>query len=103
MAIIAIGLLTVSIIAAEYKQKDSIEAEELKPSENDNTSQVWYMIILIFAEFLLASQFVSEAVFFEGYSLDPLYVIGMEGVFCMMYITLSIPFFIHVELCAGSD
>jgi len=61
------------------------------------------MLIVILAQFFLACQFVSEAVFTEGYSLDPLYVIGMEGLFGIMYITLMIPFFIHFKLCDGSD
>lgn len=96
MIIVAMGLSVVAVLAEVYKEKDLIENNEFEAAEDSSPSQGWYIFLLLLGQFFMACQYVSEAIFTEGYSLDPSYIVGMEGVFCCFYFVIMAPFFLQV-------
>lgn len=57
-------------------------------------------MLLLVAQCFTGGQFVTEEKLFMGYTLDPLYVIGIEGFWGMCVFGIILPVFQQIE-CSG--
>lgn len=58
------------------------------------------ILLLLLAQCFTGSQFIAEEKLFNGYDLDPLYVIGFEGLWGCCVFAILLPVFQHIE-CSG--
>lgn len=49
--------------------------------------------MLILAQCFTGGQFITEEKLFDGYYLDPLFVVGCEGMFGTIYFLILLPIF----------
>ena len=54
-------------------------------------------MVLLVAQCFTGGQFITEEKLFDGYYLDPLFVVGMEGFFGSIYFAILLPIFQHIE------
>lgn len=63
------------------------------------------ILLLLLAQCFTGSQFIAEEKLFDGYTLDPLYVIGFEGLWGCLVFAILLPIFQQIEcygeLCHG--
>ena len=97
MVILVIGLTLVGILSSVYDETKIIENDTIVHAGKAKPSHVFYIFVNLLGQFFEACQFVTEAVFNEGYALDPTYMVGMEGLFSCLYFFTMIPFFIQIK------
>lgn len=61
-----------------------------------NTTTVFGVLILMLAHCFDSGQFITEEKLFDGYYLDPLYVVGCEGMFGTLYYLILLPIFQNI-------
>ena len=65
------------------------------------TTSVAGVMMIIGAQFLVGSMLITEEKLLSGTSLDPMYVVGMEGFWGLIFFGILLPIFQQVE-CTGS-
>jgi hypothetical protein len=58
------------------------------------------VLLLLGAQCFTGFQFISEEKILSGYYLDPLLVVGLEGMWGTLYYLILLPIFQHIE-CSG--
>jgi uncharacterized membrane protein len=53
-------------------------------------------VLVIIAQFFSAGMFVIEELFFKKIKIDPLYAVGLEGIFGIMYFAILLPAFYFI-------
>lgn len=77
MAVRGVGLVGIAI---------SNKNEDDGDSDSGSTTTVLGVLLLLFAQCFTGGQFVVEEKLLGGYYLDPLYVVGLEGMWgCIIY------------------
>lgn len=51
------------------------------------------VVVLLIAQCFTGGQFITEEKLFDGYYLDPLFVVGCEGFFGTIYFLILLPIF----------
>jgi len=64
------------------------------------TTSITGVILLLAAQCFTGGQFVTEEKLLGGYSLDPLYVVGLEGFWGCCVFAILLPIFQNIE-CYG--
>jgi hypothetical protein len=86
MAVGGVGLVG---IAVSNKIADDSDGDE----DAGATTTVLGILLLLIAQCFTGGQFVVEEKLLGGYYLDPLYVVGLEGMWgCLIY-TIILPIF----------
>lgn len=94
LIVAGVALVGYSGIAASNSD-DSADSGKEKKSEN--TTTIFGVLVLILAQCFTGGQFITEEKLFDGYYLDPLFVVGCEGFFGCVYFSILLPIFQNVE------
>jgi drug/metabolite transporter (DMT)-like permease len=96
---IVLGVFIVGFVSIMASHK---EAADLSVA---GQTSVLGILMLLGAQCFTGGQFVSEEKLFDGRSLDPLYVVGLEGFWGCMIFAILLPIFQKIEcdgpLCHG--
>lgn len=60
--------------------------------EGDSTSAVGIILVIV-AQFFAGAQFITEEKILGDYYLDPLYIVGLEGMWGLAYYLILLPIF----------
>lgn len=88
--IIVAGASLVGYTGIKASQKEGDD------SGNSQTTLLGVMCIVA-AQCFTGGQFVTEEKFLSGYYLDPMYVVGLEGMFGCIYYSILLPIFQNVD------
>lgn len=87
-AVAGVGLVGIAI-SNKIKNADSEDSD----SDSGSTTTVLGILLLLFAQCFTGGQFVVEEKLLGGYYLNPLYVVGLEGLWgCTIY-AIILPIF----------
>jgi len=70
------GLAVVSYLASINREDKSHDNEATSSS-----SHLWYIFLVLLSQLSMACQYTYEAYFFENYTIDPFYMVGIQGLF----------------------
>lgn len=63
------------------------------PDDSGNETSALGLMLLIVAQFFTATQFIVEEKLLGSYELDPLKVVGLEGMWGLTYWVILLPIF----------
>jgi drug/metabolite transporter (DMT)-like permease len=91
LACIVLALAEVGVVAIHFD----------KPDPNVNGSITLGIILIIIAQFFAGALFIVEEYFIGDYYLDPLKVVGTEGMWGFLYFLIALPIMQAVK-CSGT-
>ena len=85
----------------------SASSDKKEGDDSGSTTTVFGVVVLIIAQCFTGGQFITEEKLFDGYYLDPLFVVGCEGLFGTIYFLILLPIFQQIKcttvgLCSDS-
>lgn len=79
----------VGILISNKQNKENNDPDAPPPVE----TKALGLLLLIISQFFTGTQFVFEEKLLSGYYLDPLYVVGLEGMWGCIYFAIILPIF----------
>lgn len=91
--IIVAGVALVGWASTHYSEQD-------KDEDSGASTSLMGVAFVLMSQCFVATQFVVEENIFNGYYLDPLYCVGMEGFWGCCYCAILLPIFQHITCTA---
>lgn len=91
--IIALVLIVSGVALVGYSGITASAKESDDPEKKQSRTTIFGVVVLIVAQCFTGGQFITEEKLFDGYYLDPLFVVGMEGFFGCIYFLILLPIF----------
>lgn len=91
--IIALVLIVSGVALVGYSGITASSKESDDPEKKQSRTTIFGVVVLIVAQCFTGGQFITEEKLFDGYYLDPLFVVGMEGFFGCIYFLILLPIF----------
>ena len=95
----AIVLIVTGVFLVGYISVKSPKADD---SGTTNGSEVLGIILLIISQLFAGTQFITEEKILGNYYLDPLYIVGSEGMWGLCYYIFLLPVMQNIH-CGGVD
>lgn len=92
----------VGILISNKQNSEAHDADAPPPVE----TKPFGLILLVISQFFTGGQFVFEEKLLSGYYLDPLLVVGLEGMWGCIFYAIVLPIFQHLtnnNICEKSD
>ena len=87
LMLIVFGVALVGVVGIIESQKS-----------DQNITTVEGIILLLLSQLFISLQLISEEKILHGYSLDPFFLVGMEGFWGLVYFAISLPILQHIQV-----
>lgn len=99
LVLIVLGVVIVGWVALAYGDADAEKLAEKagEPVGDESTTTTLGIVLLLASQLFAGCQFITEEKLLGNYYLDPMYVVGTEGMWGLLYYLILLPIFQKIQ------